>query len=145
MPLHLVERVDALLGGVRGVEIAVLGLAFKPGTDDVRESPALPIVRQLAQRGAKIRACDPLSLAVDNFRREVGELEGVEYFTDVNEALKGARAACYVTPWPQFDLPAGDYAALMQPGGLFYDGRCRHAADAFTSAGLQYAGIGYAL
>ena len=149
MPLHLVERVDEMLGGSRGAEVAVLGLAFKPGTDDVRESPAIPIVTTLAKHGAKVRACDPLGLAVENFQRTVGELEGVEYTSDVRAALRGARAACLVTPWDAFDLPASEFKALMAAGNgaapLFYDGRCKRSAEEFTAAGLRYAGIGYGL
>jgi len=144
MPQHLVERVSAKLGGLRGVTVAVLGLAFKPGTDDVRESPALPIIQALVARGAYVHAIDPLAGAILNFKAAADNPERVEYFTSLADGLTGAAAALLVTPWPEFDVPAKDYAHALAGGALFFDGRCRRDPAEFTAAGLIYDGIGYA-
>jgi UDPglucose 6-dehydrogenase len=144
MPLHLVDRLERELGGLKGKTIAALGLAFKFGTDDVRESPTLQIVPELVRRGATVRACDPLELAHANFRREVGELPGLSYHVDTAEALSGADAAALLIPMPPFTAAGAElYAQHLSPGALVFDGRCLLRPEQFEAAGLRYAGIGY--
>jgi UDPglucose 6-dehydrogenase len=158
MPRHLVERMDGLLGGLKGREIAVLGLAFKPGTDDVRESPALRIVPLLVKAGARVRACDPLAEARANFIAKTQDGSGdygvtdklaakigkqVSYHSALDDALSGADAAALVTPWPEFVAakPAA-MAKLLRKGALYYDGRCILDPAPFAAAGLRFGGIG---
>jgi UDPglucose 6-dehydrogenase len=104
-----------------GVKVAVLGLAFKPGTSDVRESPAFPIMRELLDEGAVVRASDPVAL--HEAQRAFPEPK-VHYCDTLEEAIHDVNAIIVVTPWAQFsDLPArlnGDH-----PGLVFVDARRR--------------------
>ncbi len=118
-PGQVVKMLEDVLGGLRGRVIAVLGLAFKPGTDDVRASPALAMVDLLLAGGATVRAHDPVAL--DGARRL---LDGrVALCADPAAALAGADAALIATAWPQFarlDWPA--LAARMRRP-VIVDGR----------------------
>jgi UDPglucose 6-dehydrogenase/GDP-mannose 6-dehydrogenase len=111
-PARLAAMAEEALGSLRGANIAVMGLAFKPGTGDLRESPALAVIGQLKLKGAEIRAYDPL----------VSALAGVRVCGSAQEALQGADAAIIVTAWPESAL---DWTALSQTmrRPLLIDGR----------------------
>jgi len=97
-PARMVEKIRHVLGGeVRGKTIALLGLAFKPNTDDVRESPALAIAEGLLEQGATIRAFDPEAMQTARAAGYSGELLASEY-----EACEGAQALVIATEWNQF-------------------------------------------
>ncbi len=116
---RLVERVRARLGGLEGRRVAVLGLAFKPDTDDVRETPAAPVMRALQDAGARVVAWDPV--ACDAFRRSWGEM-GARFTDRLDEALSGAEAAIVVTRWAELEsLP--ERVAALDPAPLVVDGR----------------------
>jgi len=119
---------------LNGVQIAVLGLAFKPGTDDMRESPAIPVVQHLIRSDAKIRAYDPVA------QIEAEKLFGTDritYFTDLSETVKNADAIILLTSWEEFDkLP--DIINGQEPAPLFLDGRRMLAKERFK----RYEGIG---
>jgi len=101
-PAQVVAMAEEALGSLRGADVAVLGLAFKPGTDDVRDSPALAVIHQLEDKGVAVRAYDPMVRAIPGFR----------VCGSVRQALTGADAAILVTAWPEFaDL---DWTALSQ-------------------------------
>ena len=95
-PRRLLELLDGRMN-VRGRTVAVLGLAFKPFTDDIREASSLSVVSGLLERGASVRAYDPK--AMDNFRRYYPD---IIYCASAEECLKGADAAVIVTEWPEF-------------------------------------------
>ena len=121
-PARTVALVRDGLGGVRGRRIAVLGLAFKQDTDDVRESPAFPIVRQLVDDGAEVVAHDPI--ATDNFRAGLGapHADSVRWATSVADAVEGADAIVLVTRWDDY----ADLASVVRAAGgnpLVVDGR----------------------
>ncbi|RUS42657.1 UDP-glucose/GDP-mannose dehydrogenase family protein [Cohnella sp. AR92] len=103
---NVVRKLEMIFGGeLRGKTIAVWGLSFKPNTDDVRESPALEIMRHLTDVGAKVRAYDPI--ATPNFRSLFGD-RGVAWCEGALEAATGADALCLLTEWEEFakaDLP----------------------------------------
>ena len=102
-----------------GVRTAVLGLAFKPDTDDIRESPAIPIVRQLLSEGARVRAYDPA--AVPNARRALSDAP-VEFCGELEEAIADADAALLVTRWSEFSrLP--ELFRSLSPQPVLIDGR----------------------
>lgn len=126
----LVERIPDL----EGVEVAVLGLAFKPGTDDTRESPALSIVESLARLGASVRLYDPIVGPADF---PIADGASVTHAESLAEALEGSRAALLVTRWPEFDAVPSLIAALEDPP-LLVDGRRMLAPDSVP----EYAGIG---
>lgn len=133
-PGEVISLLERDLGSLEGSRIAVLGLAFKPGTDDMRESPAIPIVSELRRRGATVGAYDPG--AGDAAARILGN-ESIDYLSDLEAAIGGADAVVVVTPWPEFDrLPAVIAAMASQP--LVVDGRRAFNKHDFS----RYTGIG---
>jgi UDPglucose 6-dehydrogenase len=130
-PGRLLAMLDAH-GDVRGKRVAVLGLAFKPGTDDVRESRAVPVVRGLLARGARVVAYDPV--AADRMRSLFPDGE-VEYADSAATALDGAHAALVTTDWPEFAALDAEFDGMARP--LVLDGR--HVVA--RREGLQYEGL----
>ncbi|WP_254840529.1 UDP-glucose 6-dehydrogenase AglM [Natronomonas marina] len=114
-PERLLELLDAHVD-VSGKRVAVLGLAFKPGTDDVRGSRAKPVIEGLEARGADVVAYDPMAT-----EEMAAEYPDVEYVDSAAAALEGAHGACVVTDWPEFaDLDA-EFDAMANP--VVVDGR----------------------
>ncbi len=97
-PKKAVQLLEKKLGNLTGKTIAVLGLAFKQDTDDVRMSPSIAIIKLLLDRGANVKAYDPLvhSLSPETFAKNI------QYTNEISECLKGANAACIITPWKEF-------------------------------------------
>ena len=134
----MADRVAKALGrSVEGKRIAVLGLAFKQNTDDMRDAPSIPLVTTLLERGASVTAFDPV--ATENAR---ALMPGAEYASDPYEAAKDADALVVVTEWDEFrGLDLGKFATTMR-GKLIVDLRnVYNRADA-EEAGLSYIGIG---
>ncbi len=131
------DRVDEAVGGVQGRTLAMLGLAFKGGTDDVRDSPALAVARDLLSRGARVRGFDPLASA--NAERELPDLE---ITASAELALHGADGAIIATDWP--DFRSIDWAAardlLRSP--LVIDGRRLLDPDVMRGLGFTYVVVG---
>ncbi|HEY5245966.1 MAG TPA: UDP-glucose/GDP-mannose dehydrogenase family protein [Acidimicrobiales bacterium] len=120
---------------LRGSRICLLGLAFKPGTDDLRDSPALDVALRLAERGAFVTAYDPMVTVVPDGH-------DIRIMPDPQRAATGADAVVVATEWPQFlALDMTSLADVMR-GDVFYD--CRNVFDpgAVARAGLRYVGIG---
>ncbi|HKW15510.1 MAG TPA: UDP-glucose/GDP-mannose dehydrogenase family protein [Candidatus Krumholzibacteria bacterium] len=118
-PGRVVEALQRDLGTLRGKRVAVLGLAFKPDTDDVRESPAFPIIRSLVHAGATVVAHDPV--ANEPARRALNGTPA-QLSATMQEAVQGADAVVVVTRWKEFEaLPA--VVAAMNPQPLVFDGR----------------------
>jgi UDPglucose 6-dehydrogenase len=131
-PARLVEVLRRRLGRLAGRRVTVLGLAFKPDTDDVRSSPALPVLRSLRAAGAEVSAHDPLvgSQALDSFA-------GVTYVEDLAAAVKQAEAVVIVTRWDQYhQVP--ELVRHLDPPPLVVDGRRMLDQDSVA----DYAGIG---
>ncbi len=130
---------DALGGSVRGRRIAVLGLAFKPDSDDVRDSPALDVAARLHEAGAAVRATDPQ--AIETARRRHPELD---YRAELRDAVEGAELVVLLTEWEQFR--ALDPAALRirVAGRRIIDGRNALDAAAWAAAGWDYRALGRA-
>jgi len=124
---------------LEGKKIAVWGLSFKPRTDDIREAPALLIIKALVKMGANIVAFDPV--AMDNTKQE---LEGVKikYVTSSHEALKGADALIIMTEWDEFRT--AEYATIkdLMKGNVIIDGRNILDRKEAEEAGFVYYGIG---
>ena len=98
---RLFEKVSRYFGGqLTGKKFALWGLAFKPDTDDIRESPAFYTIPQLLDAGAKVTAYDPH--AVENTRNYLGEREGLAYASDMYRACEGADALLIITEWQEF-------------------------------------------
>jgi UDPglucose 6-dehydrogenase len=136
---QVVAKVIERLGGVRGKTIAVLGLAFKPDTDDVREAPALDIIRRLVAAGARVRATD--LVAMPHVARL---LPGAELAADAYAAAADADAIVLVTEWAGYrGLDLARLAAAMR-GRLVVDARNALSPAAVAAAGLTYVGVGRA-
>ncbi|MFM9108068.1 MAG: UDP binding domain-containing protein, partial [Chloroflexota bacterium] len=136
---RFVTRADTLLGGLEGRVVAVLGLAFKEGTDDLRDSPAISVIDMLEERGAAVRAHDPR--AMTNASRI---LPHVTMTGNAYEAAAGADAIMLCTPWPEYrDLDLTRLRAAMR-GSLLLDGRNLLDPAAAADAGFRYEGIGRA-
>ncbi|WP_054937774.1 UDP-glucose dehydrogenase family protein [Moorella stamsii] len=136
---RVVEKLQEALKGVRGRVVGVLGLAFKPGTDDVRESPALDVVRILAERGAHVRVHDPVALA--NAQRALEGLE-VEFFQDPYALAQGAEALVLATEWPEYRHLDLDRLAGMMRTPVLVDGRNLFDPKEAGRAGWTYLGVG---
>ena len=138
-PDRTVDKLEAALGGTRGRTVAVLGLAFKPNTDDVRHAPALAIIARLRARGAAVRAHDPIANA--NARGVLGE-DGIVFCDDMYATVEGADAVLLATEWNEFrTLDFARCAAAMR-GTLLVDGRNIFDPAKVQAAGLRYAGVG---
>jgi len=135
---HMVERVAAAVGGdVSGKRVAVLGLAFKPNTDDMREAPSIPLVNGLVERGAEVSAFDPVA-------REQAEkvFKGIEFASDAYEAAAGADALVIVTEWDEFRALDLEKIAEVLRGKVLVDLRNVYDRLDAEEAGLAYYGIG---
>jgi UDPglucose 6-dehydrogenase len=132
-------RVKAALdGAVAGKVIAVLGLAFKPETDDMRDSPSIDIVRELADAGARIKAYDPK--AMDEARHMLPK--DVNYCDSASDCVADADAVVIVTEWNEFRaLTAAQFIAGMR-GHVLVDLRNIYDAEQMRDAGLAYSSIG---
>jgi UDPglucose 6-dehydrogenase len=126
------------MGDLKGKTFAVWGIAFKPNTDDIREAPALTLIRQLKEAGAAVRAHDPEALV--HLKKEFKD--GVVYCEDNYEALKGADALVICTEWNEFRSPDFDRirSTLKQP--LVFDGRNLYEPSSMRRSGLEYHAIG---
>jgi UDPglucose 6-dehydrogenase len=134
----MAERVERAVGGsLQGKTIGVLGLAFKPNTDDMRDAPSLALIAGLTERGATVAAFDPVA-------REQAEklIKGIRFADDAESAARDADALVIVTEWDEFralDLAA--IAAAMR-GTALVDLRNVYEKDEAERAGLSYFGVG---
>ena len=135
----IVDKVVTLLGSLRGATIGVLGLAFKPNTDDMRDAPAIDIIHALTAQGAHVQAYDPV--ARETGRAAIGE-ERVSYVTDAYAAATGADALIIITHWNEFKAlnPSKLHAVMRRP--IIVDGRNIYQPATMAKAGFIYRGIG---
>lgn len=141
-PLRLMKRLSHELGGLRSKKVAVWGIAFKPDTDDVRDTPAKPIVDSLVQAGAKVSVYDPFGL--EAARKTLFQDTPLTYAQTQFEAVEGAHALVVVTSWPQFvKVDFWKLASLMKKHALIVDGRRVYERRSVLAAGLRYLGVGY--
>jgi UDPglucose 6-dehydrogenase len=134
---RVLSKLTKHLGSLSGKTVALLGLAFKPDTDDMREASSLVLASRLEGEGATVVAYDPVA------EGQAGELlPGVEMSQSALDALDGADAAVLVTEWPEFaELDWGEVANRMRTP-LMVDGRNFLDGEAVRAAGLTYEGIG---
>jgi UDPglucose 6-dehydrogenase len=134
---RVVGKLERRLGSLRGKKVALLGLAFKPGTDDMREAPSLVLAARLQAEGAEVSAWDPVADGR-------AHLDGVAVADSALDALDGADAAVVVTEWPE--LRELDWAAAggRMRNKLLVDGRNALDPETLRAAGFEYEGIGRA-
>jgi UDPglucose 6-dehydrogenase len=132
---RVVAKLQRRLGSLRGRKVALLGLAFKPGTDDMREAPSLVLAGRLLAEGADVSAWDPVA----DGRMH---LHGVDIADSALDALHGADAAVLVTEWPELrDLDWAEAGSRMR-NRLVVDGRNLLDPDELRDLGFKYDGIG---
>lgn len=137
------RRVVARFGpDLSGLQFAVWGLSFKPGTDDMREAPSVNLIDELLQRGARVQAFDPVAMAGASARWQ--QQAGFAVSPDALAAVNGSDALIVVTEWREFRSP--DFAELTrrlrQP--VIFDGRNLYEPDLMAELGFDYTGIGRA-
>jgi UDPglucose 6-dehydrogenase len=122
----------------QGLKVAVLGLTFKPGTDDLREAPSLENIPLLLEQGADIYAYDPIG--IDNFKKRFPE--GITYAQSAREALKGAQVCFIFTEWKEFkEVEPREFKELMRTP-LVYDGRNLFNLKEMRDAEVEYYSVG---
>jgi UDPglucose 6-dehydrogenase len=133
----MVPKIEKLVGDLRGKTIAVLGLAFKPGTDDMREAPSVDIIGRLLESGATVRAYDPIAMeAARNY------LPGIEYAEDEYAAVTGADALVFMTEWNQFRALNMERVRELMRAPKIADLRNIYDPDAMIELGFEYVGVG---
>jgi UDPglucose 6-dehydrogenase len=135
----VVQKLQEKLFILKGRTIGLLGLAFKPDTDDLRDAPSLTIIEQLLNSGARVKVYDPI--AMDACRQQHPELK-IRYAGSVRDLATDADALVVVTEWREFrDLDLHELAQLMATP-ILVDGRNIFRVEAAVAAGFDYTGIG---
>ena len=139
--IKMAEKIIVANGGsVEGKIIAILGLAFKGNTDDIRYSPAITIIKELIKRGAQIHAYD--QEAIENTKKELGKNSAIKYFSMAYEAIKSADSTVIATEWEEFrNLDLGKIKQL-QKSNVIVDLRNMLDAKKAKGLGFKYFGIG---
>jgi UDPglucose 6-dehydrogenase len=134
----MVERVERAVGGeLRGKRVAVLGLAFKPNTDDMREAPSIPLIQGLLERGAEVSAFDPVA------RHQAEQvLDGIDFADNAYAAARQADALVIVTEWDEFRALDLDKVATAMRGKVLVDLRNVYDREDAEDAGLVYHSVG---
>lgn len=134
------QKAKKMLGDVNGKTIAILGLAFKPDTDDMREAPSITIINELHAQGATIKAYDPV--AMDNSKAIFSNLERVEFTENAYDAVKDADLTVVVTEWNEFkQLSISKLLELMKTPNIV-DGRNIYEPEKMKAKGFNYIGVG---
>jgi len=140
----IVTKLTSILGSLRGCTIGILGLAFKPNTDDMREAPAVDIIRWITGQGATVRVYDPVAreTAEEVLRRENVRMESVQFCGDAYEAAEGVDALLMVTEWNEFKSlnMLQIRSAMRRP--VLIDGRNIYEAAEMSRLGFIYRGMG---
>ena len=132
------DKIIKLAGPVKGKTIAILGLAFKPETDDMREAPALIVIDKLLADGAKVRVFDPI--AMGECKRRIGDT--VTYCKNLYDAADGADVFALMTEWRQFRMPSWNVVKKVMSGNVIVDGRNIYDRQELESSGFLYTRIG---
>jgi len=136
---QVILKLQRELHTLKGKRIALLGLSFKPNTDDLRGAPSLAIARELDRRGARVVCYDPVA-----GRKTAAATDFLKVVFDPYEALKEAHAAVIVTEWEEFrELDLKRVASLMHKPPLFVDGRNALDPGEIRAAGIRYRGFGH--
>ena len=132
------DKTIKAVGDVRGKTIAIIGLAFKPETDDMREAPALVVIDKLLKAGASVRVFDPV--AMDECKRRIGD--AVTYCKNMYDASDGADVFALMTEWRQFRMPSWNVIKKVMSGNIVVDGRNIYDRKELEELGFVYTRIG---
>lgn len=132
------DKIIKAVGDVKGKTIAIIGLSFKPETDDMREAPALVVIDKLLKDGATIRVFDPV--AMDECKRRIGD--SVTYCKNMYDAADGADVFALMTEWRQFRMPSWNVIQKVMNGNVVVDGRNIYDRKELEEYGFVYTRIG---
>ena len=136
--LKLVRKASEIIENFEGMRVCVLGLTFKPGTDDLREAPSIPNIEYLLERGAKVVAYDPIG--IENTKKIFND--SIEYTTSIDEAIKDSEACFIMTEWSEIlNYDVNKYKTNMKVP-LIFDGRNCYNIDCMKDLGILYYSIG---
>ncbi len=134
------EKIQKSIGGLAGKKIAVWGVAFKPGTDDIREAPALDLIQGFLDGGAEVCAYDPV--AAGHAKEHFGQNSKVSFKDDQYQVLEGATCLVIVTEWKSFKEPNFDRIKSALKSPLIFDGRNLFSLSVMKESGFNYHSIG---
>ena len=132
------DKIIKMAGPIKGKTIAIIGLAFKPDTDDMREAPALVVIDKLLKDGANVRVFDPI--AMNECKRRIGDV--VTYCTNMYDAADGADIFALMTEWHQFRMPSWNVIKKVMTGNVIVDGRNIYDRQELEEDGFVYTRIG---
>jgi UDPglucose 6-dehydrogenase len=134
------KKMETMIWNLQDKTVGVLGLSFKPDTDDIRYSPAIDIIKLLVKEGVKVRAYDPV--AIGRSRTELGSKSGVKFCKDAYETARDSDCLIVATEWNEFkELDLKKIKKLMrQP--VIIDGRNIYDSEKVKAMGFKYSGIG---
>ena len=132
------DKIIKTAGPIKGKTIALLGLAFKPETDDMREAPALIVIDKLLKDGATVRVFDPI--AMEECKRRIGD--SVTYCKDLYDTCDGADVLALMTEWRQFRMPSWNVIQKVMRGNVVVDGRNIYDRHELEDLGFVYTRIG---
>ena len=140
--LVIAQKIIARFGeDLTGKIFALWGLAFKPGTDDMREAPSIHTIKELVKRGAKVKVYDPK--AMDEAKTfYLKDVEGIEYFKSKYEVLKNSEALILLTEWKEFRSPDFNEIESLLINPVIFDGRNQYNAFNLIKKGFEYYQIG---
>jgi UDPglucose 6-dehydrogenase len=133
----MILKIESIIGDFEGKQISVLGLSFKPETDDMRESPATDIIKEMQKRGAKIKAFDPAAM-----NEAKHYLTDVEYAADEYDAIEGADALVFMTEWNQFRALDMEKVKRLLKSPKIIDLRNIYEPSDMREMGFEYVGVG---
>ena len=132
------DKMVAAVGSLEGKTVAIIGLSFKPETDDMREAPALVVIDRLLKDGATVRVFDPI--AMDECKRRIGD--SVTYCKNMYDAADGADVFALLTEWRQFRMPSWNVIKKVMNGNVIIDGRNIYDRQELEELGFVYSRIG---
>ena len=133
----MISKIEKLVGDLNGKTIGVLGLSFKPETDDMRESPATDIINEMTKRGARVKAFDPVAMAEAHHY-----LPDIDYAADEYDAIEGADALVIITEWNQFRALDMERVKSLLKSPCIADLRNIYEPDDMRGMGFEYVGVG---
>ena len=139
---HKLKRFFSQQDGLENKTIAILGLSFKPDTDDMREAASLVLIQFLLSEGCFVRLYDPI--AMPNARKILGDSPQIYWSRDEFDAAAGADALVFVTEWKEFRFLDFDQLRTLMRGNTIFDGRNQYNPAELTKKGFDYIGIGHA-
>lgn len=137
----MAQKIENELGGLEGKQLAILGLAFKPNTDDMREAPAITILNELAKKGASFKVYDPIAYKEAKWRLENIQ-EKITYCENEYEAMEDSDGLVIITEWNQFRNLDMDRVKKMLKKPYFFDLRNIYKRHVMEKQGFEYIGVG---